>query len=182
MSETPVETPAPVEPVAQTPEPGKSFSQEDVNAMLAKQKREQFGDYGDLKAKATKLAELEQAQMTEAEKVAERAAAAERERDEARATTLRYDAAITHGIGKDHFDLLGSGDEAAIGARAEKLGALLKTAAEVDQLRAEVEALRAGKPVPTNGRPVEALKPGATPENSQSQADADYAALFGANG
>lgn len=185
MSEPTPEAPVPTEPP--TPPPAepvteKSFTQDDVNAMLAKQKREQFGDYGDLKAQAARLAELEESQRTEAEKVAARAATAEKERDEARAQSLRYDAAITHGVGKDYFDLLGSGTEEEIASRAERVGGLLKVQSENEQLKAELEALRTGKPAPLNGRPVEALKPGATPTTDQTQDDLDYAALFGANG
>lgn len=130
---------------------------------------------------AKRLAEIEDAQKTEQQRIADRQMQIERERDEARAEGLRYKAAAKHGIGEDHFDLLGTGDEETIGRRAERLGSLLKTASEVEQLRAEVEALRAGKPAPTTARPVEALKPGATPENAQTQDDVDYAALFGAD-
>lgn len=133
----------------------------------------------ELEPLATKAAELEAAQQTEAERIAARATAAERERDEARAEGLRYKAAATHGIGNDYFDLLGAGDEEAINARAERIGALVKTASEIDQLRAEVEALRAGKPAPINGRPVEALRPGATPSNNQTEDEVLYNSLFG---
>lgn len=133
----------------------------------------------ELEPQAAKARQLEEAQQTEAERIVARATAAERERDEARAQSLRYDAAITHGISKDYFDLLGTGDEAAISQRAETLGSLIKTASEVAQLRAEVEALRAGKPAPIQGRPVTALKPGATPENAQTEDDVLYESLFG---
>lgn len=182
MSEQIPETPTPAPPTAPAPpsEPAsKSFTQDDVNAMLAKQKREQFGDYGDLKAKAAKLTELEQAQQTEAERIAARATAAERERDDARAEGLRYKAAATHGISEDYFDLLGTGDSETISGRAERVGGLLK---ENATLRAEVEALRAGKPAPTTGRPVEALKPGATPENAKTEDDLIYERIYGATG
>lgn len=131
---------------------------------------------------AKRLQEIEDAQKTEQQRLAERQAQIERERDEARAEGLRYKAAATHGISEDHFDLLGAGDEETITQRAERLGALLKAASEVEQLRAEVEALRAGRPAPTTARPIEQLKPGATPEHAQTQDDADYAALFGAGG
>lgn len=130
----------------------------------------------ELEPLATKAQELEQAQQTEAERIAARASAAERERDEARAEGLRYKAAATHGISEDYFDLLGTGDAETISARAERVGGLLK---ENATLRAEVEALRAGKPAPTNGRPVEQLKPGATPEHNQSEDDVLYNSLFG---
>lgn len=133
----------------------------------------------ELEPLATKAQELEAAQQTEAERIAARATAAERERDEARAEGLRYKAAATHGISEDYFDLLGTGDADAISGRAERVGGLLK---ENATLRAEVEALRAGKPAPTNGRPVEALKPGASPENAKTEDDLIYERIYGAQG
>lgn len=127
---------------------------------------------------AKRLAEIEDAQKTEQQRLAERQSQIERERDDARAEGLRYKAAATHGIGEDYFDLLGSGDQEAIDARGQRLGALIKTASEVTQLRAEVEALRTGKPVPTSGRPVESLRPGATPTHATNEDDVLYNSLF----
>lgn len=124
---------------------------------------------------ARRLQEIEDAQKSEQQRTADRQQAIERERDEARAEGLRYKAAAKHGIGEDYFDLLGSGDEDTISARAERVGGLIK---ENAAMKAELEALRAGKPAPTPGRPVEALKPGATPENSQSEDDVLYNSLF----
>lgn len=174
-------TPESTEPEPKpTEQANKSFTQDDVNALLAKQKRETFGDYGELKAKAAKLAEFEESQRTEAEKVTARAAAAERERDEARAQSLRYDAALEHGISKDYFDMLGSGTQDDITSRAQRLGGLLKVQAENEQLKAELDALRQGKPAPANGRPTPALKPGATPEATQTEDDVLYERLYGA--
>lgn len=182
MSEAPPEATPPAAPSTPTPvepAPTKSFTQDEVNAMLARQKREQFGDYGDLRAQADELAKLKAAQQTEQERAAEAARKAQEDAANARAEALRYKAAATHGISQDYFDLLGSGDEEAINARAERIGALVKTASEIEQLRAEVEALRTGKPAPLNGRPVEALKPGATPANNQTEDDVLYNQLFG---
>jgi hypothetical protein len=176
--EPPASEPTP-EPTPTEPAAPKSFTQDEVNALLAKQKREQFGDYGDLRNKAAELDQLKAAQQSEQERAAEAARKAQEDAANARAEALRYKAAASHGIGEDYFDLLGSGDEDAINTRAERIGQLVKTAAEVDQLRAEVEALRAGKPAPLNGRPVEALKPGATPADNQTEDDVLYNSLFG---
>jgi multidrug efflux pump subunit AcrA (membrane-fusion protein) len=125
---------------------------------------------------ARRLAEIEDAQKTEQQRLADRQAQIERERDDARAEGLRYKAAATHGIGEDYFDLLGSGDAESISARAERVGALLRDNAS---MKAELEALRAGKPAPSNGRPIEALKPGATPSNPTTEDDVLYTSLFG---
>lgn len=125
---------------------------------------------------ARRLAELEDAQKSEQQRLTDRQAAIERERDEARADGLRYKAAAKHGISEDYFDLLGTGDEDTIVGRAERVGSLIRENAD---MKAELEALRAGKPAPTNGRPTTALKPGATPENDQTEDDVLYQSLFG---
>lgn len=52
----------------------KSFTQEQVNALLAQQKRsvaEKFADYDNVKAKAAKLDEIEQSSKSELQKLAE---------------------------------------------------------------------------------------------------------------
>jgi len=60
----------------------KSFTQEQVNALLAdtkRKEREKFADYDDVKAKASKLDELEQSSKTELQKALDKAAAVEAE-------------------------------------------------------------------------------------------------------
>jgi hypothetical protein len=132
---------------------------------------------------AKRLAELEESRKTDQEKAAERASKAEQEAREARLDSLRYRAAVKHGIGEDAFDLLGSGEEDEITERAKRVGGLLAAAkerdglkAEVDRLTAENEALREGKPVPATGRPVEQLQPGATPQVIPPVSDDSYPA------
>lgn len=127
---------------------------------------------------AKRLADLEESQKTEAQKVADRAAAAEAARDEAIADGIRYKAAARHNVDEDHFDLLGSGDEETILARAEKVGTLLALRTENEQLRADVEALKQGKPAPSQTRPISALKPGATAETIEPAKDDSYPADF----
>lgn len=131
---------------------------------------------------AKRLAELEESNKTETQKTADRAAAAERARDEAVADGLRYKAAAKHQVDEDHFDLLGTGDEETIFARAERVGTLLKSnaalTAENEQLKADVEALKQGKPAPSSTRPTAALKPGATAERIEPAQDDSYPADF----
>lgn len=127
---------------------------------------------------AKRLAEMEDAQKSEAQRLADRQSAVERERDEARAEGLRYKAAATHQIGSDYFDLLGTGSEDEITTRAERLGGLVAAKAELEQVKAELAALKEGKPAPLTSRPVAALRPGATGTDSQSEEDVLYASLF----
>ena len=64
----------------------RSFTQEEVNRMVGQARREirgQFSDYGDLKTRAARADELEQAQLTEAERLTKRATEAERQTAEA---------------------------------------------------------------------------------------------------
>lgn len=121
---------------------------------------------------AKRLAEYEESQKTEQQRIADRAAAAERERDDARTESLRYKAAAKHGVNEDNFDLLGTGDDEAINARAERVGSFLKLAAENEQLKTELESLRAGRP--STQQPVEQLRPGASPVEVPPVGEADY--------
>lgn len=179
-SSTPVvpAVPAATEPPATPPAHTQADIDRIVSERLAREKAK-YADYGDLQAKAARLAELEQAQMSEQEKLNAAKVAVERERDEARAETARLQAAVRHKIGEDYIGLLGSGTADEIEARAARIGELVTAKSELEQARAELEALKTGKPVPPGGRPVEALKPGATPSDTPTEDDVLYNALFG---
>jgi hypothetical protein len=72
----PTETSAP-----ESPSQDRTFSQDDVNRIQAQTRREvrnQFSDYNQLKDRAAKADELEQAQLSEQEKLEARAVEAER--------------------------------------------------------------------------------------------------------
>ena len=73
--------PAVPETASTSEEPSKTFSQEEVNRMMNQTKRDvrnQFSDYNDLKDRAAKADELEQAQLTEQQRLEARASEAER--------------------------------------------------------------------------------------------------------
>lgn len=105
-------------------------------------------------AAAKKLADIEQAQKTDAEKAAEARALVEKERDEARLEVLRRDAADDAGLPK---------------AWASRLRGTTK-----DELVADAKELAkeiAPKAPPsTAARPVADLKPGALPNASPARA------------
>ena len=70
-----------IQPASTSEEPSKTFSQEEVNKMMNQTKRDvrnQFSDYNDLKDRAAKADELEQAQLTEQQRLEARATDAER--------------------------------------------------------------------------------------------------------
>jgi hypothetical protein len=116
-------------------------------------------------AAAKKLQEQEDAQKSDSQKVADAAAQAQRERDEARAETLRYKAAATHHVTEANFDLLGTGSEEDIMARAKRVGVLEADSAELKALKAQQ-----APPAPEGDGtgPVKKLTPGQEqpPDNS----------------
>lgn len=89
---------------------------------LVKAYAAQKSEIAALKAKVT---EFEDANKTEAEKAAERLAAAEREAAEAKAAILRRDIALEHSLSKDDAALLDNvTDEDAMRSLAARLAAL----------------------------------------------------------
>lgn len=68
-----------------------------VQARLDRE-RKKYGDYDDLKARAAKLAEIESANQTEAEKVQARLDAAEKRASELEAKALRSEVAASKGV------------------------------------------------------------------------------------
>lgn len=79
-------------------------------------------DYDDLKAKAARLDELEQANKSEIEKANEAKAKAEAEVAAAKAEALRLRVAAKHGISDEDADLFLTGtDEATLTKQAERL-------------------------------------------------------------
>ena len=76
----------PVTPPEGDAQAQRMFTQEDVNRMQAQTRREtrnQFGDYAELKEKAAKADELEQAQLSGQERLEARASEAEKRADDA---------------------------------------------------------------------------------------------------
>jgi hypothetical protein len=114
------------EPNGTTTEP-TTFSQADVDRIIADRlKRE---DVKGLKAAKQELDTLKAAQMSEADRLKERADAAEQQALEARAETLRYKIATQFGINSDDAETFLTGtDEDTLTKQAERLATLAKTA------------------------------------------------------
>lgn len=137
---------------------------------------------------AERLAELEDANKTELQRLQERADKAERERAAERAERFRLIAASQHGLPSELATYLGDGEEDEITERAEALSKFI--AGEADKrVTAELakygiqpngqqtgnggaptahEAARLGN---GRGRPVESLRPGATPTSDNRPQD-----------
>lgn len=112
---------------------------------------------------------LVEASKSEQQRQAEALEAANRARDAAASEALRYRVAAQHGIGTDDLDLLGTGTEEELTTRAQRIVALRTPASAEPPVPA---------PVPGQ-RPVEKLRPGATPSTAVSEDDANYDRLFG---
>lgn len=104
-----------------------TFTQADVDRIIADRlKRE---DVKGLKAAKLELDTLKAAQMSEADRMKERADAAEREALGARAETLRYKIATQYGINSDDAETFLTGtDEDTLTKQAERLATLARSA------------------------------------------------------
>lgn len=154
MSETATEATAETEALEATEDAPETeeFDAERAKAKIAKQNSEARGlrnRVKELEAFEAKVREIEEAQKSEAQKIQERAEKAERDAQAARDELARERIARRYKIDDDDLDLLGTGTEEMIEARAKRIAAL-KAAAD--------------KPVvvPPSGKPVEKLRPGAT--------------------
>lgn len=125
-------------------------SQQDLNIALKDRldrERAKFKDYNDIKAKAARLDEIEQANLSELEKANGRITAAESERDTAKAESLRLRTAVTHGISLEDADLFLTGtDEETLVAQAKRL-----SSRAAEHANAELERKKKNPIVPKEG-------------------------------
>lgn len=112
---------------------------------------------------------LVEASKTDAQRREEAANAAQRERDEAQAELTRLRIAMRHGISEEDFDLLGSGTEEEVAARALKIAAKNEAARQ-----AALEAAVTGPATPAPRRPSARLQPGASPAPDPVRDDSYY--------
>jgi dsDNA-specific endonuclease/ATPase MutS2 len=172
----------PVTPETQQPAPEappQQPEQQDANTLpqwardaITKANKEAAGyrtKLAEVQPMADQFRQLEEASKSELQRIQEAQAAAEKRAEQAAAEAIRYKAAATHGIPADHFDLLGSGTEEEITARAEKISTLLAA-----------QAQQQTPPPKPQSRPVEHMRPGATPGEADNEEDAIFARLFGA--
>lgn len=126
---------------------------------LVKTLAEQKKAIRDLKARAAKLDEIEEAQKSEAEKAADRLAQAEKRATEAEAKALRREVALASGLSPDDAELLDNlTDEAAMRRLAERLAA------------ANEDKRKQGNHVPSEGSGSKGGEPHALNSNSLENA------------
>jgi seryl-tRNA(Sec) selenium transferase len=148
-AETTAETDAPEAEETST----ESFDQDRAMAKIRKANDEAKGlraRVKELEALEAKVRDYEESQKSEAEKVQERAAKAEQRALAAETELIRERIARRHQISDDDLELLGTGTEDQIEARAKRIAAL------------QAAAVAAKATVPPSDKPVEKLRPGAT--------------------
>lgn len=102
-----------------------------------------------------------ESQKSEQQKLADQVAASQREAETARSDALRYRIAAEHGIKGDDLDLLGTGSEEQLTARAKRI--------------AELSTKPTGNPTP---RPDPSVGPRADPKGLGSRGAAEAARRF----
>lgn len=149
---TPATPAAPETPETPPAEP-KVKTAEEYEAELAKVKRENFNYRSKLREVeplAKKAQEAEEAKKDGEQRANERADAAEKREKETLEGFTRLELAVQYHLEADDVDLIGSGTREEMEARAKRVAALNAAASKA-------------APPPTD-RPVEGLRPGATPE------------------
>lgn len=134
---------------------------EDYEAEIAKLRKENANwrtKYREAEPIVKQHQEMEEANKTELQKAQEALQAREREFAELQTGYTRLELAAIHNIPPDDIDLIGSGSREEMEARAARLGAL--------------HAANSTKnPAPPSDRPVEGLRPGASPEPPKPEDD-----------
>lgn len=136
-------------------EPDKTLTQADVDRIVAERvarERGKFADYGDLKAKAAKFDELDQASKTEQERLTERLTSTESRATRAESKALRLEVAFEKGLTP---------------AQAKRLVGSTR-----DELEADAEEIKRDFPVkPSDPKPDVDLDLGARSTSTQSSTD-----------
>ena len=116
--------PTPDAPATDTQEPAEQPKPTETVEFWKQKAREQEKRAKENAAAAQRLAEIEEANKTEAQKTAERLAEAEKAAAEARSEALRLRIATKHGISDEDADLFLTGtDEETLTRQAERLSA-----------------------------------------------------------
>ncbi|MER7794898.1 hypothetical protein [Streptomyces sp. NPDC097640] len=136
----------------------KSLSRQHERQHLAALGFKSKDEIDQLRQAAEKYREHEDTQKSEIQRATERATGLEGQLADLQSANARLMAAATHNIPPDLIELLGSGTDEEINARAEALAGRLKATAP--------------SPAPASQRPVESLTPGAAP-SSGAPATAD---------
>lgn len=160
--------PAPEAPRPAAPAEGDLDALPDwARASLAKANKEAAdyrGKLREIEPLARKAQEIEEAQKTEVQRATERAQQLEQQLTQTRLDASRFQLAAKYGIGEDHLRyIVGDSD-----AEREEAAAGIAT----------MLAAAKGTIAPRGERPVESLRPGATPTEQLDSEEALYRAFF----
>jgi hypothetical protein len=155
----------PVEPIASEPQPAPEAAPEPFDADRAMEKIRKANSEAEnlrrrlkeLEPKAAEYDSLVEASKSEMQRIQEAHTTAAKAAEDAQAEALRYRIALQHGISTDDLDLLGSGTEEQIQARAQRIASLHAQAKPAD-------------PPPARNAPA---LPGATPPPPPEVADVE---------
>lgn len=130
---TPDPEPTPGEPKGEP----KTFTQDQVNDLIAREKgkiqaKYEGVDIAQLRADAEELAEIKEKGASELEKAQGKLSKAEKERDEARALLLRFEVAKDKEIPAEAVDLLSGTSREELEASADKILSLVKSRSETE--------------------------------------------------
>lgn len=139
----------------------KALSRQHENKHLSALGFKSKDEIDQLRTAAQKYQEFEDTQKSELQRANDRAQTVEQQLTDLRSTNARLMAAATHNIPPDLIDLLGSGNEEEINARAEVLAERLKASAPTPAAS------------PAQQRPVESLTPGAATASGSAEATPD---------
>lgn len=120
---------------------GRTFTQDEVNRLLAKERRDQearFAGYDELKAKAAKFDEAEEANKSELDKALARADKAEAELEAARLDALRSRVAAAKNLPAELAGRLTGTTEEELEADADNLAEALRPARTPDTAQGAV--------------------------------------------
>lgn len=180
--------PPPAQPPTAT---GKTFTQEELNRLLKEEKnkvRSQFADYEDLKEKAAKLAEIEQAQMTEAEKLQKQLEAAQQaiakaEQDRLAALETVKTSTIRSAVVSKAAELNFENPEDAY-SLLDKTGLSLNDAGQVEGVEAALKSLAETKKylIKQQRASLEPFNPVGSGQQLQESDDKRRARIYGSGG
>jgi hypothetical protein len=156
---------APKDEPAPEPEEPKTRTSDQYEAEIAKLRKESAGyrtKLREVEPLAKKAIEAEEANKSEVQRAQEAAAAVKKELADLQIGYTRLELAAQYNVSPENIDLIGSGSREEMEDRATRLGALLSTAPT---------------PPPSN-RPVEGLRPGASPQPPKLE-DTSYPAEWG---
>lgn len=134
------------------------FDKDRALETIRKQRESEKAALDRAKALEARVQEYEDRDKTETQRTAEAREKAEKDAADARAEAIRLRVAMKHGLSEEDLDLLGTGDEEQIEARAKRLAELSAAKNGDEPRRRPQERLRSG--VAPGAEPNEETEPG----------------------